>query len=118
MYGATIEWRMSETRAAVCPVCGDGGDKPLQLLSHSLYGRDVEIVLCPACDARFIRNFNAPSYEDALPQEIINAYVEQMAGIDGMLEPLAALGRPAGNQRFVEIGCSYGFTLDFVRHCL
>ncbi|AIB16730.1 hypothetical protein ABAZ39_33390 (plasmid) [Azospirillum argentinense] len=56
-----------------------------------------------------------PEYETAhATKEALAFYLEQGAGIDVMAEPLAAIDF-SKVQRYLEIGCGFGFSLDFAR---
>lgn len=112
-----VRWLDSSSPAA-CPACGDGAVKiDLLEVDHVLpsLGR-VRLTRCGACSAGFL--VDPPPFEYAVEPrgEFAAHYVEQGAGIDVMVRPLLRLGRTSA--RFLEIGCGFGFALDFARHAL
>jgi len=110
-----VEWLRSEARAE-CPVCGETGVKPAVLTTdHVLPDHPrVTFLRCPACGSAFLDDLATPDYENEMP-EMLDYYIEQGAGIDLIVAPLVRL--PAGSvRRCLEIGCSFGFALDFSRH--
>ncbi|MBV9493640.1 MAG: class I SAM-dependent methyltransferase [Acidobacteria bacterium] len=109
-----LEWIHGQVRA-VCPVCSDGGAKDAMLrMEHVLEDREpVSLLHCAACGAAFLDDLTTPHYESDMP-ELLDYYVEQGAGIDLIVAPLLRI--PAGSvRRAIEIGCAFGFALDFAR---
>jgi SAM-dependent methyltransferase len=65
---------------------------------------------------RYCDPLRSVDYETA-DLEGLKYYLEQGAGIDAMLEPLSLVdGRPI--ERYLEIGCSFGFAMDYARRML
>ncbi len=110
-----LEWLMGESRAA-CPVCGSGEPKRNVLRTeHLLDGRTpVTLLRCLRCGAAFLEDLTLPDYEHELA-EVLDYYVEQGAGIDLIVAPLRRVPARAVT-RCLEIGCSFGYALDFSRH--
>src|SRR5258708_1969341 len=108
-----FRWLHGEERAA-CPVCGDLSTKArlLDVASIPRGGRRQVFLRCSACATAFVHGQVAsppPATDDA-----IDLYVEHLARFDAMLEPLLRV--PAGAvRRFLDVGCGFGFTLDFAR---
>ncbi|WP_160174891.1 class I SAM-dependent methyltransferase [Azospirillum argentinense] len=72
-------------------------------------------MLCNHCGTSFFPTLKEPEYETAhATKEALAFYLEQGAGIDVMAEPLAAIDF-SKVQRYLEIGCGFGFSLDFAR---
>nr|WP_175428969.1 class I SAM-dependent methyltransferase [Azospirillum argentinense] len=72
-------------------------------------------MLCNHCGTSFFPTLKEPEYETAhATKEALAFYLEQGAGIDVMAEPLAAIDS-SKVQRYLEIGCGFGFSLDFAR---
>ncbi len=104
-----------EVRAG-CPVCGEGGPKAAVLATdHVLPGHPrITLLRCPVCGAAFLQDLTPPAYEQGLAG-MLEYYVEQGAGIDIMVAPLLRVP-PESVRRCLEIGCSFGFALDFGRY--
>ena len=119
----TINWKSAPHRRTSCPVCGrDGGQERFLEITvdhhlRSMLATDVIALLrCPSCDARYCDPLRSVDYETA-DAEGLKYYLEQGAGIDVMLEPLSLVdGRPI--ERYLEIGCSFGFAMDYASRML
>ncbi len=110
-----IEWAGGERRASVCPACRRQGMKEVSLsIDAPRPGLDrLWLLRCPDCASSYIQGFRAPvDLPEVRRPSFIQYYVEQGAGIDIMVRPLSALadGTPSS---LVEIGCGFGFALDF-----
>ena len=105
-------------RALVCPNCGSGAGKSLVLTVDVQLPDNPEkrlrVMRCPACTANFYDSQVPPDYaEPALNNRgRVPFYVEQGAGVSLITRPLAQLRRGAGTA-YMEVGCGYGFGLDF-----
>ncbi|HEX3556267.1 MAG TPA: methyltransferase domain-containing protein [Thermoanaerobaculia bacterium] len=108
-------WLQHEVQAR-CPLCGVEGEKGAVLSTdHVLPGLPpVTLLRCPACGAAFLQDLTPPDYETGMA-EMLDYYVEQGAGIDLIVAPLLRLP-PRSIRRCLEVGCSFGFALDFSRH--
>jgi SAM-dependent methyltransferase len=82
-------------------------------------GRPLVLLACPACGAHFFEKLSAANYADDPPlaPAALAFYLQQGADAYGMAQRLEALGRPSGT-RYLEIGCGFGFGLDFARRAL
>ncbi|MEX6509181.1 class I SAM-dependent methyltransferase [Jiella sp. M17.18] len=79
---------------------------------------DLELERCQACGSAFFADFEVPAYEDAWGGEAALAfYQEQGAGVDVMLASLYAVSHDK-TKRFLEIGCGFGFSVDFAARIL
>jgi hypothetical protein len=103
-----------------CPVCGGFGEK-FVVLNISNYADHtgehwdpVNLILCPNCETRF---YDPPI---SIPHEnlgLVKFYVEQDAGISGMLELFLMVDdRPI--ESYMEIGGGFGFSLDYAKRIL
>jgi SAM-dependent methyltransferase len=104
----------ADAKAADCPVCKAPAAKPAILKTPSLVpGRGVITLLrCPECSNLFWDDLEPFAYEGGtgFPWSA-DFYVEQGAGVDALIEPIARL--PAGGvSRYLEIGCGFGFSVD------
>jgi SAM-dependent methyltransferase len=109
-----FEWLQKEVPAR-CPICSEeGGKRAVLATDHVLLGHPrVTLRRCPACGGAFLQDLTPPDYENVL-SEMLDYYVEQGAGIDLMVAPLLRLP-PGSVRRCLEVGCSFGFALDFGR---
>ncbi|QCO00338.1 class I SAM-dependent methyltransferase (plasmid) [Azospirillum argentinense] len=112
-----IDWDIDNTVEAPCPACADTAPKPIRLQVRSAIPPcpELPLVLCNHCGTSFFPTLKEPEYETAhATKEALAFYLEQGAGIDVMAEPLAAIDS-SKVQRYLEIGCGFGFSLDFAR---
>ena len=109
-----LEWLQKEVRAR-CPLCGEEGQKSAVLATDHVLPRHPRVTLlrCPVCGAAFLQDLTPPDYEHGMTG-LLDYYVEQGAGIDLMVAPLLRLP-PESVRRCLEVGCSFGFALDFSR---
>jgi SAM-dependent methyltransferase len=112
-----LHWLQHEVQSR-CPLCGVEGAKGAVLSTdHVLPGHPpVTLLRCPACGAAFLQDLTPPDYETSMA-EMLDYYVEQGAGIDLIVAPLLRLP-PGTVRRCLEVGCSFGFALDFCRYAL
>lgn len=116
-----IQWVAGGERVSRCPVCHvDGAKRHVLDSSFVIPGETAEtrvaLLRCAACGARYADPVIAVDYHD-IDQHGLRYYVEQGAGIDVMLEVFSALDdRPVA--RYLEIGCSFGFAMDYARRML
>ncbi len=105
-------------RSMVCPNCGDIAAKTLVLTIDVQLpdnpAKRLRVLRCPGCTANFYDSQVPPDYaEPALNNRgRVPFYVQQGAGVSLITRPLAQLRRPAGTS-YMEVGCGYGFGLDF-----
>ncbi|HVG48169.1 MAG TPA: hypothetical protein VM899_08560, partial [Rubellimicrobium sp.] len=76
----------------------------------------VTFLRCPRCGVAFLQDLTPPDYETSMAVQL-DYYVEQGAGIDCIVAPLLRLP-PESVRRCLDIGCSFGFALDFCRSAL
>jgi SAM-dependent methyltransferase len=118
-----IDWKDVQYRQSSCPVCGIGHSKQVLFeiaadhRGQSVLAADVVAFLrCPSCEVRYCDPLRSVDYETA-DSEGLKYYLEQGAGIDTMLEPLSMVdGRPI--KRYLEIGCGFGFAMDYAHRML
>ena len=120
-----LSWCDDGERAAdlECPNCAAGGSKPLVVTIDFKPPRrrrqSFRVVACDACGCRF---YQAPPHADYAADEMLtrgraSLYLQQGAGLAQLCRPLAGLARPPG-ARFLDIGCGFGFGLDFAVRAL
>ena len=117
----SIEWHRGRS-AGTCPACGHSGESVEILVTDSVVPDRARITLlrCPDCGAGFLRGASAPLYgeiDQVAAGMAVDYYVEQGAGVDAMTSLLQRLTARAG-RRFLDVGCGFGFALDFARLAL
>ena len=104
-----------------CPNCGSHDAKSLVLTFDGPHGKlelqPLRVLRCPACACHFYDNQNPPDYADPEMNDYgrVPFYVQQGAGIGLITRPLAQAAAPPGSS-YMEVGCGYGFGLDFAIH--
>lgn len=118
------DWAPQPAADFICPVCHAAGPKrfvlavPSQLPPHPALG----LYACDGCGSLSFPEVPVPSYVSVpgpatASQAAIKFYVEQGAAPDVMVEPLFWLDRQTIH-RYAEVGCGFGFGLDFARQSL
>jgi 2-polyprenyl-3-methyl-5-hydroxy-6-metoxy-1,4-benzoquinol methylase len=112
---ATVE------RSMTCPNCGSESPKRLLLTVDfaTLPGcrRSTEVLVCPDCTCPFYVSQVPPDYaeEAMLERGRVSFYLQQGAGLSLITRPLACIKAPPGST-YVEVGCGFGFGLDYANH--
>jgi SAM-dependent methyltransferase len=119
---AMVSWTGGATVAAACPNCGHQGDKRsvLQATLPASDGRQATLLACDTCSCLFFDTqlpAGGTSGVAAATGPALAFYLQQGAGIGAMAMNLAALDVPAGAS-YLEIGCGFGFGLDFAARAL
>ena len=110
-----------QSRSIICPNCGSDVPKPLVLnieFTTSPGSRKQTAVLrCPDCTCPFYAAQIPPDYADdaMLERGRVPFYLQQGAGLSLITRPLAQVRAPAGST-YLEVGCGFGFGLDYARH--
>jgi SAM-dependent methyltransferase len=119
----TVTWPDADDRTTLdmtCPNCGSPVPKPLKLTvnfitpDHPL--RHGPVRRCPDCTCLFFEDQNPPDYteESMLGRGRTEFYLQQGAGLSLICSTLARVRVPAG-ARYLDVGCGFGFGLDFAR---
>lgn len=101
-----------------CPVCGSRAAKQVRLTVDSALAGEPRLRLlgCAACGSAFYEHLNrAPYDESSFGTGFLKYYIELGAGLDTMVAPLYRLD-PGRVRNYLEIGCGFGFSLDYARH--
>lgn len=117
---APIDWSVMPARSVACPACGCDGVKPFVLACQPSKAalQRLDLHSCPACVSKFFPDFAYPEYATSHYEPgAIKFYVEVGASIDQIVAPLFATPLHRGD-RYLDIGCAYGFTVDFAQHAL
>lgn len=113
-----LVWKPEETvMTSRCPVCAAVGDKRylLDMNTPVAPGRLLQFLKCPACGCGYVEDFQYPDYHGyQITGEALRFYVEQGAGMDILCRP-AHLGHRLGVRNYLEIGCGFGFGVDFAK---
>ena len=121
-----FEWPSADHTTQVvaeCPNCADTDTKRIVFRAPWPNGKTQDgwalLVGCANCGCGFFHPASPPDYgADPVGGEAALAfYLQQGAGLWSITSNLAALNRPAGT-RFLEVGCGFGFGLDFARRAL
>jgi SAM-dependent methyltransferase len=114
-----VSWPDREQfRRMVCPNCATRGLKPVLLsVRFARPGEAPEVrrvLRCPECTCPFYEDQELPDYagEAMFARGRCAFYLQQGAGLSVITRPLAQLRRPPGSA-YLEIGCGFGFGLDF-----
>lgn len=118
-----IHWSKSTSRDLICPVCGLSGRMTSVLTASSAWitASALELFACPACRCKFFPDLVIPEYRSAADsvedESYLKFYLEVGAGIDQLVRHVFAVPMKRG-ARYLEIGCGFGFGLDFARRML
>jgi len=121
-----IEWPTAVDTvaiAAICPNCGNAAGKQTILRmpwpSAENGSGQASLLRCPGCTCGFVHPAKTADYgaEPAGGECALAFYLQQGAGLWGIVSKLSELNRPPGT-RFLEVGCGFGFGLDFARRAL
>jgi SAM-dependent methyltransferase len=112
----SISWLDGAAVARPCPNCGSAGPKRA-VLRAALPGVPdgvTTLLACDACGCRFFDPLAPADYAAESPSggASLAFYLQQGANLGGAATNLAGLGLPAG-ARYLEVGCGFGFGLDF-----
>ena len=117
-----LVWEGGEPAETTCPICADAGPKPFRVRSFHAPNRDMTALqplnfyACPNCGSVFPHPFAQPTYEDDFGEpDYAQLYAQLWAGIEFMVRPLIAVHRVRPIKSFVDAGCGFGYTVDFVR---
>jgi 2-polyprenyl-3-methyl-5-hydroxy-6-metoxy-1,4-benzoquinol methylase len=101
----------SSSRPLRCRVCDFDGSAPV-LLRFDVEGRGLhDAATCPSCGSIDL----VPEPLGFTPDEAsVDDYVELMGGLGTLAELIEVLAQ-AGGDRMLDVGCGYGFAIDYAR---
>ena len=124
MSPPTVTWpdhAKSQSFAIRCPNCASDAPKsPLLAIEFTTSPgsrKMTNVVRCPDCDCPFYADQIPPDYaeEAMLERGRVPFYLQLGAGLSLITRPLAQVRAPAGSV-YAEIGCGFGFGLDYAHH--
>ncbi len=116
--GPRVDWAPPGTIPlnAACRTCGAMGAKPVLLAARVRLPQRgvlrVRFLDCPACGCAFVETPPRYEYEGRADPLSVALYAEAGAGVWPIVRTLARAAAPPG-ATFLEIGCGFGFGLDF-----
>jgi SAM-dependent methyltransferase len=118
----TVSWPDAGSPIATipmaCPNCRLPGERAVALTVHFETPdhplRHSRVLRCEGCACLFYENQTPPDYTEPamLGRGRVGFYLQQGAGLSLITNPLARVPRPRGS-RYLEVGCGFGFGLDF-----
>ena len=122
-FPAQVRWpgRFSRALEMRCPTCLVEGKKTVLVSVSWKPGEDpassIRVLRCPECTACLSDNQSPPDYTQPTLIEAgrVPFYLQQGAGLALITRPLACIDRPPGS-RYLEVGCGFGFGIDFATH--
>jgi SAM-dependent methyltransferase len=124
MPPVTVTWPAAAEAVTVqvtCPNCGNNRPKALRLsMMFETPGhpqRHSRLLNCPACGCSFYERQLPPDYQDPefLTKGRVPFYLQQGAGLSLITRPLARCRSGAG-AAYLEVGCGFGFGVDYALH--
>ena len=126
-----IDWKAAPAQDFSCPLCCTPGSKRAVLSVASPFPEQGTLRLhaCDHCGTLFFPGVTPPAYDTVADNRdtavtgttgldgTIKFYVEQGAAPDVMIEPLFWIDHDHVH-RYAEVGCGFGFGLDFARKAL
>ncbi len=121
-----IRWESGLARTLKCPACHTTQTMQTRRSVASPYSahRRFRLYDCTFCGTAHFPDIAAPIYEDqshGVDEQEYTApkkfYVEQGAGFEAMIAPFFWARNPA-IKTLLEVGCGYGFSLDFAGRAL
>lgn len=113
-----LDWSAGPPSSALGQCCGCRGPHPLIVSAENPWapGEILRFHRCANCHSLIVPNGAFHDYSDAAPSEVSwRHYVQLGAGIDVMINP-AERARAPNASRLLDVGCGFGFTLDYWQH--
>lgn len=111
---ANVRWHADQRLEGRCVVCTTDGSHRLVLTVHGPDDNLRELLQCSNCESLFYKSPQILPFGGLFPDEYWRHYVEVGAGIHFMIRPLIE-GAPHPDATLLDVGCGFGFTVDFWR---
>lgn len=115
---SALDWTPGPPSAATCPCCGSGGPHALVVGAPNPWapGETLRFYRCAGCRSLLVPEGTFHDFSDAEASPFsVRHYIQLGAGIDAMIRPAEQARRPDAS-RLLDVGCGFGFTLDYWRH--
>jgi len=113
-----LDWTPGPPSTAAGPCCGSKGPHSLVVSVDNPWalGEILHFYRCVNCHSLIVPNGAFHDYSDAEPAQVSwRHYVQLGAGIDVMVNPAERARAPSAS-RLLDVGCGFGFTLDYWQH--
>ncbi|MFN8995192.1 MAG: hypothetical protein ACK5X3_16225, partial [Pseudomonadota bacterium] len=119
----SINWGDMSTQPleGTCLGCQTKGPMKLVCEVTNLFSADSHLIFgrCPRCASLTVIKGSLFDYTDSeLSPEIWRHYMQLGAGIDSMVRPIQRVANGKPEASLLDVGCGFGYTLDFFRHVL
>ncbi len=110
-----LDWSAGPPSSAPGQCCGSKGPHALVVSTANPWapGETLRFYQCANCHSLIVPNGTFHDYSNATPSEVSwRHYVQLGAGVDVMINP-AERARTSNASRLLDVGCGFGFTLDY-----
>jgi len=115
-----LDWNPGPPSTAAGPCCGSKGPHSLVVSVDNPWapGESLHFYKCIDCHSLIVPDGAFHDYSDAEPAQVSwRHYVQLGAGIDVMVNPAERARTPTAS-RLLDVGCGFGFTLDYWQHAV
>lgn len=115
-----LDWTSGPPSPTACPCCGSKGPHPLVVKADNSWatGEVLQFYRCAGCQSLLVPEGTFHEFSDDESSPVaLQHYVQLGAGIDAMMQPAERARRPDAS-RLLDVGCGFGFTLDYWRHAV
>ena len=115
-----IIWKLTPAPDIDCPLCSahESAQLFLQITVGYFPDRHFELYRCLNCRSCFFPNVSVPDYSLTLTTDLIKHYSEVGAGLPFILEPIIAVRNQNSRKTVLDVGCSFGYSIDFASKVL
>jgi len=118
MSDLRLDWTPGPPSTAACPCCRSHGPHAAVVSTGNPWtpGEILRFYRCASCQSLLVPGGTSHEYTDEETSPLgWRHYVQLGAGIDAMVHPAERALR-ADAARLLDVGCGFGFTLDYWRH--
>jgi tetratricopeptide (TPR) repeat protein len=110
----SITWKSELVTGVPCPLCLSEESKEYVLeVSVGWLPRALDLYRCPVCKCCFYPNVVPPDYVEGHSTWDVKFYCEVGAGLPFIFHPLIAVAPENPDKSLLDVGCSFGFVVDF-----